>query len=278
MGVGSILRKIAGKLGLGQCQRDDVPMWDSARGENYKAFWTNMSHSEDEAVLVTYGKPAPEEERLESCLYIADYITEALEIGADKEVLEVGCGLGLYARTVGPKCKRYVGVDISPNMIEHSRGFVKDAGGNLEFHVLERSDLKLFPDASFDAVFFEAVLMHLAREDAFNYLCEAHRVLRPEGRLYATFQNFLQPEGFRHFLRMTAEADRSGSHSVGRVRFHTAPELRKMAWGAGFRIDEGHSRLELEENDSERHEARTLTLVGVKTDRPEWKTNGEWQY
>lgn len=274
MGIKRIIKKIMGRdSGEGQ-----PPMWHPDRGEDYKAFWTSMSNREDEAILATYGKLVPESERLECCRYIADYIADALEITDEKEVLEVGCGLGLYAHTLGPRCKRYVGTDISPNMIAHSQRFTEGIGGNLEFAVLTHSDLRAFPDESFDAVFFEAVLMHIAREDAFHYLCEAHRVLRPAGRLYASFQNIMQVEGFQHFLRMTTEIDHTGNHAVGRVRFHTAPELRKLAWGAGFEIDERHARLGLEENDSKRHEARTLTLVAEKTGRPQWKPETGWVF
>lgn len=254
-------------LGLGA---EKPPMWHPDRGEDYKEFWTSMSATDDEALMATYGKPVSDEERVESCRYIADYIVDSTGIDKTKEALEVGCGIGTFSYLVGPLCKRYVGVDISSNMVRRARAFAEPRGGNLEFHTLERSDLGRFADETFDVVFFESVLMHLAREDCFNYLCEAHRVLRPNGRVYASFQNVMSDMGFKHFLRLAELVDKTGRGSVGRVRFHTGPELRHYAAMAGFEIDEKHSRLRPGDNDPSRHEARTISIVGSKTERPDW--------
>jgi SAM-dependent methyltransferase len=252
------------------------PPWHPDRGEDYTTFWTSMSQTDAEAQIATYGREVGDAERIQTCRYIARYIIEALEINETKSVLEVGCGIGTFAYLVGPKAKRYVGADISPHMVERARAFTRDAGGRLEFAVLSRSDLSNFADETFDAVFFEAVLMHVAREDAFNYLCEARRVLKPAGRFYASFQNLLQPLGFKHFLRLACEADQTGRHAIGRVRFHTAPELRHLAKMAGLEIDPRHARLELVENDPARHEARTLTIVAAKGEPPDWGVADGW--
>ncbi|MBN1865796.1 methyltransferase domain-containing protein [Candidatus Sumerlaeota bacterium] len=268
-----ILKKLANRL-LGRAP-EPPPLWHPSRGEDYSEFWTSMSTTKEEALIATRGKVEPEDQGLITCEYMARYIVDALEIDKTKTVLEVGCGMGIFACLVGHECGRYVGVDISPNMVERSRLFTRELGDHLEFRTLKRSDLGDFADETFDAVFFEAVLMHVAREDAFNYLCEAHRVLKPRGRVYASFHNLLNPSGFRHFLRIASSADRTGRHAVGRARFHTAPELRKYAEGAGFEIDERHSRLELVENDSKRHEARSLTIVGIKSERPDWGLDQE---
>src|SRR5207244_8730559 len=44
-----------------------------------------------------------------------------------------------------------------------------------------------YDDASFDFAFATSVFTHLDAESTGNYLDEAHRVLRPGGRLLATF-------------------------------------------------------------------------------------------
>jgi arsenite methyltransferase len=105
-----------------------------------------------------------------------------LEAGED--VLDLGSGGGidvlLSARRVGPGGKAY-GVDMTPEMLELARANQARAGvTNVEF--LEgRIEAVPLPDASVDVVASNCVINLSADKPA--VFAEAHRVLRPGGRL-----------------------------------------------------------------------------------------------
>ncbi len=99
-------------------------------------------------------------------------------------VLDIGCGAGVdslvAAHLVGPG-GRVVGLDVTPAMIAKARVQQARLGlGNVTFQVGQAEDLP-FPDRDFDAVISNGVFnLTLDKEKA---LKEAHRVLKPGGRL-----------------------------------------------------------------------------------------------
>jgi arsenite methyltransferase len=99
-------------------------------------------------------------------------------------VLDIGCGAGVdsfvAARLVG-EGGRVVGVDVTPAMLEQSRGHLARLGWpQVSFQEGEAEALP-FPDADFDVVISNGVF-NLTIDKA-RALSEAHRVLKPGGRL-----------------------------------------------------------------------------------------------
>ena len=99
-------------------------------------------------------------------------------------VLDTGCGAGVDSlvagHLVGPG-GTVVGLDVSPAMIERARAHQARLGlVNVTFQVGEAEALP-FPDANFDAIISNGVFnLTLNKEKALH---EAHRVLKPGGRL-----------------------------------------------------------------------------------------------
>jgi ubiquinone/menaquinone biosynthesis C-methylase UbiE len=96
-------------------------------------------------------------------------------------LLDVGSGPGSItldlAEIVTPG--EVIGIDIEPSQVERARAAATARGAaNVQFQVANAYALP-FPDASFDAVFAYAVLMHL--QDPLEVLREFRRVLRPGG-------------------------------------------------------------------------------------------------
>jgi SAM-dependent methyltransferase len=94
------------------------------------------------------------------------------------EALDVGCGLGGFARLLAGRCGRVVGIDLSPAMVAEARR--RSAGvPNLEFRV---ADLMTAPleAGRYDCVASIATLHHLPLEAALRRLRDA---LRPGGVL-----------------------------------------------------------------------------------------------
>lgn len=97
----------------------------------------------------------------------------------EKDVLEIGVGQGTHAQLLAPRCKSFIGIDLTMaavDMVSTRLKLFKLPGTILQMDA-ERME---FPDASFDYVWSWGVIHHSA--DTQRVLAEIHRVLRPGGR------------------------------------------------------------------------------------------------
>lgn len=116
---------------------------------------------------------------------LADRFTTFLE---GKRILDAGCGPGHYAEYFQQKQYDVTCVDISPEMVRlaQSRGLTVEVGDIEKLR---------FPDASFDGVWANAVLLHLPRAQVPAALDEIARVLVPAGVAHVSLKEG-QKEGF----------------------------------------------------------------------------------
>jgi SAM-dependent methyltransferase len=156
-------------------------------------------------------------------------------VPAGSVLLDAGCGRGrtfLYRSHL--PAVRAVGLDMSP--------YVRD-NPNVDSQVRGNVETMPFADASFDAVLSTHVAEHLAcPEAAFG---EMARVLRPGGRLLLLTPNR------RHYVPLVARLLPQGLHAavsqrrgLGEhdvfptlYRANTAADLRRLAAGAGLRLE-----------------------------------------
>jgi len=133
-----------------------------------------------------------------------------LERGSD--VLDVGCGIGRMARPLARHLTTgtYCGFDVNEAAIRWCRqryplnfrfdvADLRNARYNPHGRQSAREYRFPYPDDSFDVALMASVVTHLLEPDADRYLSEALRVLRPGGRLLATF--FLLDDGARAALQ-----------------------------------------------------------------------------
>jgi ubiquinone/menaquinone biosynthesis C-methylase UbiE len=104
---------------------------------------------------------------------------EALELGPEDRLLDVGCGTGAAVREAGRIANRAVGVDLSPAMIERARGW-PDLPPNVEFRVGESARLPV-DDGEFTAVLCTNAFHHYPDPEA--AAAEMCRALEPSGPL-----------------------------------------------------------------------------------------------
>lgn len=102
-------------------------------------------------------------------------------LSPDDRVLDCGCGPGTItvdlAAAVAPG--EVIGIDQQAEQLEHARALASERGlSNATFREADVYALP-FADASFDAVFSNALLEHVA--DPLRALGQMHRVLRPGG-------------------------------------------------------------------------------------------------
>ena len=162
-------------------------------------------------------------------------LLDAAHVGPGVRVLDVATGPGYVAAAAARRGAHVVGLDFSAAMLAEARrhhpGIDFEAGdaGALPFH-----------DASFDAVVMSFGLLHLARPD--EALAQAHRVLRPGGRL--GFTVWAKPEEAVAFGIVLRAIERHGRLDVPLppgppfFRFSDPEESRRVLLGLGFRAPE----------------------------------------
>ncbi len=102
------------------------------------------------------------------------------------QLLELGCGPGLYARRLAERYGelRAVGVDLSERQLDRARARAL-ATGLTNCHFERANVLSLAqPDGSVDAIVASRLFTVLSERD--QALCEMYRVLRPGGRCLIT--------------------------------------------------------------------------------------------
>ena len=160
-----------------------------------------------------------------------DYPPMLAELERDpfNDVLDVGCGTGPVIARLHEKYpeKHYVGLDLTPAMIEVA--LAKNLS-NAEFVVGDAENLP-FEDASFDAVLCSNSFHHYPNPEAF--LREAHRVLRPGGKL--VLRDYTASD-FVVWLMNTFELPLARLVGHGDVRILKVSEFRELTEAAGFAI------------------------------------------
>lgn len=144
-------------------------------------------------------------------------------------VLDVGCGTGAVLALLHEKYPdgRYVGLDLTPEMIEVAR--TKVAPG-MEFVVGDAENLP-FDEASFDAVLCSNSFHHYPNPAAF--LAGALRVLRPGGRLILRDYTSSDPVVW---LMNHVELPLARLVGHGDVRVFRQREFVELAQAAGFEV------------------------------------------
>lgn len=133
------------------------------------------------------------------------YLERFRELGGlepGQHVLDVGCGLGRMALALAEAgCGPYQGFDIVPGSVRWARNHIGRRFPQFQFdHADVRNGMYnpkgtiapeafTFPYAAdrFDFVIATSVFTHLVGADAERYLREIRRVMRPQGRCFATF-------------------------------------------------------------------------------------------
>lgn len=158
----------------------------------------------------------------------ADLIRSRLPPDAD--VLDIGCGIGRIEKFLASSCGSLTGVDISENMLSEAKKRLAEYS-TVRLKRNNGRDLDILGNDSFDFVFSFFVLQHVEREDAYRYLKEIHRVLRPGKQALLQFP-LLASEYFEDsFLRNFSTG---APYTPARPRLYTVTEAVFFLMRAGL--------------------------------------------
>jgi ubiquinone/menaquinone biosynthesis C-methylase UbiE len=104
--------------------------------------------------------------------------------GAERDVLDIGCGIGRLECALHRKVRSIVGIDISPEMVRIARERCAEQR-NVRIQHTSGMDLAQLPNAAFDCTVALDTFPYLQMTSglAERHVAEASRVLRPNGHL-----------------------------------------------------------------------------------------------
>ncbi len=117
---------------------------------------------------------------------VADVMARAQALGLPLQhgtALDFGCGAGRLSRPLADRFRRYIGLDISEEMLANARRINADVPNAVFVHNAGIG-LASIADRSIDLVYSRIVLQHVTRRAAIRgYICEFARVLADGGLL-----------------------------------------------------------------------------------------------
>jgi ubiquinone/menaquinone biosynthesis C-methylase UbiE len=196
----------------------------------YGAVWNRVSRSFHDAKIAVAGY-ADSAEWNRSGESTAESVRTKARIGPDDVVVEIGCGAGRVGVHLAPRCRTWIGCDVSSNMLAHAADALRTLP-NVRFVHLNGYDLEGLDDESADVVYCTTVFMHLEEWDRFRYVREARRVLKPGGRVYYDSFDLLSEHGWALFEAMERLDPAMRRPNVSKSS--TPQELLRFAEKAGF--------------------------------------------
>ncbi len=167
---------------------------------------------------------------------LTQWAIEHMDIQAGDHILDVGCGGGMAIKLLATRASRgfVAGVDYSPAMV--AQACARNATAVADGRVLVKHGNAMalpFEDESFDVV--SAIETFYFWPDPMQGLAEAHRVLRPGGRVAITLEMTREaadnPTLLQQYFgrRFTERSERAG------LRILSGAELAALLTNTGFR-------------------------------------------
>ena len=116
---------------------------------------------------------------------IVEWLEMADLLAPEADVLDLGCGIGRVAAALAPRCRKVLGLDVSPGMVAEARRRCADLP-NLQFEVTGGQNLAFLHASSFDlilAIDSFPYLVQAGPDIVAAHLADATRILRPGGAL-----------------------------------------------------------------------------------------------
>lgn len=159
------------------------------------------------------------------------------------KILELGCGTGRYIVPFSKLGFDCTGIDITPAMLEVAKQKAKKIGVTPKLLIMDAHDLE-FEDETFDSVFCDRTFKMF--RDPIRALREAHRVLKPHGRIIIDAEINRELTGkildnrfigrLVWILTMTRETPILKGRKPPPEKFYTKEELKTIVRHVGFEV------------------------------------------
>ncbi len=197
---------------------------------NYKVTWNSLATSKRNAYVYVAGH-SDEDQLHKSALYTIDILEKYVGVYPSDTILEIGCGVGRVGKVLSQKCAKWIGTDISGQMIVHAAQRLEGID-NIELVELSATGLSEIPDQSVDLVYCTVVFMHLLEWDRYKYVEESFRVLKSGGRCFFDNVDINSDHGWEVFSRGYEIDPNSRPAHISMTS--SGDELRTYAQKAGF--------------------------------------------
>ena len=203
---------------------------DFSERSNYKKTWNQLAGNFSDAKLFVAGYE--DEEKFElTANHTVDIMEQYAGLHPTDIALEIGCGVGRVGKVLSKRVAKWIGTDISGNMLAYAAQRLKGLD-NVELKELSTVGLKEIPDNSVDLVYCTVVFMHLLEWDRYRYVAESFRVLKPGGRCFFDNVDILSDHGWELFsIGLAYDVDNRPSQLS---MVSSGDELRTYAEKAGF--------------------------------------------
>lgn len=148
-------------------------------------------------------------------------------LSPDAVIVELGPGSGRLSRHLIGRCKELIAVDNSAYVCKWMNTYLAGKGP-FQVHQLNGPRLPMLGDATVDAVVAHGVFEHLDLDEAYWFLVDFARVLRPGGVCSFNFDTVTTPDGIAALRRYGGPGQRSV------FRLHHPESIRCIADAAGF--------------------------------------------
>jgi ubiquinone/menaquinone biosynthesis C-methylase UbiE len=202
----------------------------------YKDVWTKVSGDIDSAKMSVSGY-TDEAQYVETARMTLDMLGTYVGVHPTDVILEIGAGVGRVGSALAPRCKEWIGADVSPHMVRYMKERLK-AFPNARAIEISGYDLAPIPDNSIDMVYCTVVFMHLDEWDRYAYIKEGMRVLKPGGRMLVDNVNLASDLGWKFFMEHCAMKPEDRPANISKTS--TPQELEIYFTRAGFEGIEHH--------------------------------------
>ena len=185
---------------------------EDSRKEKITAYWTKRSDS------------FKEQRRAELHSDMADkWMREILKYLPEGKlrILDVGCGAGFFTILLAKLGHEVTGIDLTPDMIRHSRELAEEEKVSCTFKIMDGEKLD-FKSGSFDVVISRNLTWTLP--DAAGAYREWIRVLRPGGILLNADANY----GADNFADTSGLPANHAHHTVGDAMMQECEEIKRQ--------------------------------------------------
>ena len=150
---------------------------------------------------------------------------ELLDVQPGERVLDIACGAGRMARQIADRGGRVTAIDHSKQFIERARERAADYGDELEFKVINATDmdsLLTLGEQSFNASVITMAIMDMAVVS--TPIATLARLLKPKGRAVfsVTHPAFNSADFKLHATRGEADGRVSHQHRISISRYNTS--------------------------------------------------------